>query len=184
MSRPNSRAIRSLTPSIFDQALLRLEGRTCGVRKRKLARQSLQEHLECQSQSQRVPPPLLFLAQGLTESWTQWRAELLTREKSRTKATKPRVTGAGGIANAYHKSLWFTSRPLNVGICQRNESPAFFSFPRFSSLQNSQPQGTKKYAAEVSLLCYHSVPEPNSTHWKTIQADTWPRDLAATVQLW
>lgn len=102
MSGPNKRATSSLTPSVFDQVLLSLEGRVCRDTERKLASKGLQECRECPepgtefSQYHLLP----FLAQGLTESWTQWRSELWPCQKSRTTATKPGVAGAGGIMNS------------------------------------------------------------------------------------
>lgn len=72
MSGPNKRAVRSRTSSILDRALLSLEGRACGGRKRTLARESLQECLKCPEPITEgsLHHPLLFLAQGLPGSWT------------------------------------------------------------------------------------------------------------------
>lgn len=75
LSGPHKRAVRSLTPSIFDQVLLGVEGRTCGDGKRKLARESLLEP-KPRAKHRGLPTPLLFLAPGLTGSGRRWRAEL------------------------------------------------------------------------------------------------------------
>lgn len=64
MSGAHRRAVRSLTTSVFDQVLLGVEGRTCGDGKRKLARESLLEHLEGESQAQSAPYTTSFPCPG------------------------------------------------------------------------------------------------------------------------